>query len=294
MPSSSTATATAHSSLLSGSHQNDGGPDCCYEQQQQRHQGDLPHGDTPEVFRQEAERRETYTWRVTDFGTIGARSRDGSIHATDEVFNAASHLSATMLSVLGSVLLITESSAEAEPWKIVSFSLYGASLIFLFACSTLHHSIEGSPKVESFFRMMDYLAIYPLIAGTFTPLCLVFYHDSYIGWAFASVIWGIAIIGMVATATCFVQVRPMLPQTRRLIKLTVSLTFPRLFVSSIHPLLVVFCADSKVVKHDHVYYAWLDGSLYDLLVDRCYWLGWIWSLSSGGCLLHRRWLHLHF
>ena len=53
---------------------------------------------------------------------------------------------------------------------------------------------------------MDYLAIYPLIAGTFTPLCLVYYHDSSIGWAFCSVVWGIAIVGMIFTAMFFDQI----------------------------------------------------------------------------------------
>ena len=151
------------------------------------------------------------SWALTDFGRVGELSRDGSIHATDEVFNSASHLAATMLSILGTVLLISESSATQtlqdgtlvppDAWKIVSFSIYGASLIFLFACSTVHHAVVG--PWEDFFRMMDYLAIYPLIGGTFTPLCLVFYHHQVIGWAFLGTVWGIAILGMAATASCF-------------------------------------------------------------------------------------------
>lgn len=163
------------------------------------------------------------SWALTDFGQVGERSRDGSIHATDEVFNAASHLAATMLSILGTVLLISEASSTQvlddnddttippNAWKIVSFSIYGASLIFLFACSTVHHAVVG--PWEEFFRMMDYLAIYPLIGGTFTPLCLVFYHDTVIGWAFASTVWGIALLGMVATATCFHKIPKWLSMT---------------------------------------------------------------------------------
>jgi len=154
------------------------------------------------------------SWALTDFGQVGERSRDGSIHATDEVFNSASHLAGTMLSILGSVLLISESSStqilkngkEIPPdvWKIVSFSIYGASLIFLFACSTIHHAVSG--RMENFFRMMDYLAIYPLIGGTFTPLCLVFYHQNVIGWSFCCTVWGLAILGMIATASCFTKI----------------------------------------------------------------------------------------
>mmetsp|Transcript_21028 Transcript_21028/g.31904 ORF Transcript_21028/g.31904 Transcript_21028/m.31904 type:complete len:264 (+) Transcript_21028:55-846(+) len=140
-------------------------------------------------------------WTFADVGQVRELSRDGSPHATDEVFNSASHMAATMLSILGTALLISSSSAMGAPWKIVSFSLYGASLVFLFACSTMHHSISGSAELESFLKMLDYFAIYPLIAGTFTPLCIVPFHDSVIGWCFCSVVWFLAIIGMVSTWT---------------------------------------------------------------------------------------------
>jgi len=151
-------------------------------------------------------------WAITDLGQVGAEfSRDGSPHVTDEVFNAASHLAGAFLSVLGTVLLVTESSAQKDPWKIVSFSIYGASLIFLFGSSTLHHAITG--EWENFFRILDYLAIYPLIGGTFTPLCLVFYHDQPIGWAFSMTVWGIAITAMIGTATCFEKIPKWLSMT---------------------------------------------------------------------------------
>lgn len=157
-------------------------------------------------------RMEDGTWGFTDFGQVGELSRDGSPHVTDEVFNAASHLAATMLSILGTVLLVTEASNQKNPWKIVSFSIYGASLIFLFACSTLHHGVTGPPW-EGIFRVLDYLAIYPLIAGTFTPLCLVFYHDQTIGWAFCMTVWGIAILAMIATAVIFDKIPKWLSMT---------------------------------------------------------------------------------
>lgn len=151
-------------------------------------------------------------WRFTDFGNVGELSRDGSVHATDEVFNSASHLVAMLLSLLGSALLIVQSSSLGEPWKIVAFSIYGASLVFLFGASTLHHSLVG-PTIEPFFRMMDYLAIYPLIAGTFTPLCLVFFHHDTIGWTFFGTIWFLAICGMVMTARIFSKIPKWLSMT---------------------------------------------------------------------------------
>ena len=86
------------------------------------------------------------TWSFADTHKPRQVSRDGSPHATDEVFNSVSHLSAAMISLLGMVLLIAESGGNA--WKIVSFSIYGSSLIFLFVCSTLHHSINSTDEVS--------------------------------------------------------------------------------------------------------------------------------------------------
>jgi len=151
-------------------------------------------------------------WAITDLGQVGEFSRDGSAHATDEVFNSASHLAGTFLSVLGTVLLVVESSAQSDPWKIVSFSIYGAALIFLFGSSTLHHAVT-SAYWEGPLRVLDYLAIYPLIGGTFTPLCLVFYHDQAIGWAFCMTVWGIAVLAMLATACCFDKIPKWMSMT---------------------------------------------------------------------------------
>ena len=85
-------------------------------------------------------------WSFADTNKPRQLSRDKSIHATDEVFNSMSHMAAAMLSLLGTVLLIVQSSGNA--WKIVSFSIYGTSLIFLFVCSTLHHAINSTVEVS--------------------------------------------------------------------------------------------------------------------------------------------------
>lgn len=142
------------------------------------------------------------SWGIANVGNLPKVSRDGSVHVTDETFNAASHLCATLFSILGTVLLLTESSAQGNPWKIVSFSLYGTSLIFLFASSTLHHGITGK-EYEPCLRTMDYAAIFPLIAGTFTPLTLVFYHDNSVGWAFCMTVWGLSLLCMILVAVYF-------------------------------------------------------------------------------------------
>ncbi|KAL7487660.1 hypothetical protein ACHAW6_013234 [Cyclotella cf. meneghiniana] len=141
------------------------------------------------------------TWSFADSGKTRPLSRDLSPNSTDEVFNSVSHLSGAMLSLLGTTLLVSGASARGDVWKVVAFSIYGACLVGMFVCSVLHHSISSSQKVEAQLRMLDYLAIYPLIAGTFTPLCLVFLHDTVIGWSFFGVAWFFALMGMYLTAT---------------------------------------------------------------------------------------------
>ena len=118
-------------------------------------------------------------------------SKDGSIHVTDEKINTISHLAAAIFSILGAVLLIVQSSAKANPWAIVSFSIYGVSLVGVFFASALHHGVNSNEPIEAFLRQIDYIAIFPLIAGTFTPICLILYR-TIIGWSIFGVIWALA------------------------------------------------------------------------------------------------------
>ena len=108
-------------------------------------------------------------------------SRDGSVHVTDEKFNTASHLLGACLAVMGTALLVAQASAQGDPWKIVAFSIYGASLITLFVCSTLHHGLDRGERVNDILRTLDYTSVFLLIAGTVTPLVLVLFRDVY-GW----------------------------------------------------------------------------------------------------------------
>jgi len=70
------------------------------------------------------------------------RSRDGSVHVTDERFNTVSHIVGLCFALVGAGLLISQSSVEGDPWKIVGLSVYGTSLILLFATSVLHHGLD--------------------------------------------------------------------------------------------------------------------------------------------------------
>mmetsp|Transcript_124361 Transcript_124361/g.243878 ORF Transcript_124361/g.243878 Transcript_124361/m.243878 type:complete len:294 (+) Transcript_124361:97-978(+) len=142
----------------------------------------------------------------THFTQPGANQRpyshDHSPHVTDEVFNAASHLMGGMLSLLGSAALIASASAAANPWAIVAFSLYGFSLNFLFWGSFCHHAIRGSDRLMKTLRLLDYVAIYFLIPGTMSPVCLICLHSQWEGWVFFGTSWGLALLGVALQTMC--------------------------------------------------------------------------------------------
>lgn len=126
-------------------------------------------------------------------------SKDASIHVTDERFNTISHIVGAIFSLVGVSLLVVKSSILGKPWNIVSFSIYGASLILMFIASSLHHGIDSTKKIEKLFRQLDYFAIFPLIGGTYTPICLILLRD-WLGWTIFGVVWLLCAFGITIKA----------------------------------------------------------------------------------------------
>ena len=111
-----------------------------------------------------------------------------------ERFNSISHLVGAVLALAALVVLVVYASLQGDPWKIVSFSIYGASLFLLYTLSTLYHSLRG--RAKQIFRKLDHVAIYLLIAGSYTPFTLVTLRGVW-GWSLFGIIWGLAAIGIV-------------------------------------------------------------------------------------------------
>ncbi len=126
----------------------------------------------------------------------GPRSRDGSVHVTDERVNAMSHLVAACLALLGAALLVSQAVVQGDPWKIVGLSVYSLSLVSLFVFSTLHHALDRGPRFNEVMRTFDYIAVFLLIAGTITPLVLVLFRN-VVGGAVLGVVWAISVFGIV-------------------------------------------------------------------------------------------------
>ncbi len=110
-----------------------------------------------------------------------------------EKFNAWTHLVGAVLACIGAVWLLVLASLDGEPRKIVSVAIYGLTLILLYSISTLYHSLQGRAKVV--MRKLDHLSIYLLIAGSYTPFCLITLHGAW-GWWLFGIVWGLAVIGM--------------------------------------------------------------------------------------------------
>ena len=110
-----------------------------------------------------------------------------------ERFNGWTHLVGAVLASLGAIWLLVLAALDGELAKIVSAAIYGLSLILLYSISTLYHSLRGRAKVV--MRKLDHLSIYLLIAGSYTPFCLVTLAGPW-GWTLFGIVWGLAVIGM--------------------------------------------------------------------------------------------------
>lgn len=111
-----------------------------------------------------------------------------------EKFNSISHLVGAALAVAGLVVLVVAASKTGDPRRIVSYAVYGTSLVLLYLASTLYHSLKG--RAKNVFQKLDHVAIFLLIAGTYTPLALVSL-PGWVGWTLFGVNWGLAALGTV-------------------------------------------------------------------------------------------------
>jgi hemolysin III len=110
-----------------------------------------------------------------------------------EKFNAWTHLVGAVLASIGAVWLLVIASLTGDVWKIVSVAVYGVALVLLYSASTVYHSVRGRAKV--IMQKVDHFSIYLLIAGSYTPFCLVTLRGPW-GWTLFGIVWGLAVIGM--------------------------------------------------------------------------------------------------
>jgi len=111
-----------------------------------------------------------------------------------EPVNSLTHWVGAILAVIGLIALLVV--GWSTPANLISLVVYGVSLVFLFSASATYHMVQVKDKALEIFRKIDHSAIYVLIAGTYTPFC-VSALTGYWKWGMLTVIWSLAVIGIV-------------------------------------------------------------------------------------------------
>jgi hemolysin III len=121
-------------------------------------------------------------------------------HLPEEIISAVTHALGGYLGAAAVVLLVLFAvwSGSQISWKIVSCSIFGATIIVLYSASTLYHAVTNH-QIKEIFRAFDQMAVYALIAGTYTPFCLVTLRESNVvaAWGIFGVVWGMTIAGII-------------------------------------------------------------------------------------------------
>lgn len=119
----------------------------------------------------------------------------GSLTYKEEILNAITHGIGALLAIAGLVVLVVMSSIKGTPWHITGFAIFGSALVLLYTISALYHAFSGM-WLKSLFRKFDHMAIFILIAGTYTPFCLTVLNG-WVGWTLFGIVWTCAAAGIV-------------------------------------------------------------------------------------------------
>lgn len=125
----------------------------------------------------------------------------------EEIANCVTHGVGLALSVAGLVALVVVAWVYGGVWQIVSGSVYGVSLVTLYAASTFYHGTRRS-RAKRLLQVVDHCCIYLLIAGTYTPFTLVTLRGGW-GWTLFGLVWGLALAGIIFRVTFGNRYRPV-------------------------------------------------------------------------------------
>ena len=113
----------------------------------------------------------------------------------EEIANTVTHAIGLLLAIAGLSVLVVFAALRGSAWHVVSSSVYGATLVMLYAASTIYHFVRA-PRYKNKLRVLDHASIYLLIAGTYTPFMLVNLRGGW-GWSIFGVVWGLAVAGVI-------------------------------------------------------------------------------------------------
>lgn len=112
----------------------------------------------------------------------------------EERVNSAIHGLGLLLALAALPLLVVAAVRYGSVWHVVSFSIYGATLVLMYAASTIYHATRHVPRKE-WLQVVDHVSIFLLIAGTYTPFTFVTLRGGW-GWSLFGVVWGLAAVGI--------------------------------------------------------------------------------------------------
>lgn len=147
----------------------------------------------------------------------------------EELFNSITHGIGTLLSIAALVILVVIAVRRLDVIAVVSFAIYGASLLILYLSSTLYHSLTA-PRAKAVFRVLDHASINLLIAGSYTPITLLALTPGW-GWSLFGIVWGLALLGILLAVTG-------LEKTRR-ISMALYILMGWLVVVALRPMLAM-------------------------------------------------------
>ena len=112
-----------------------------------------------------------------------------------EPVNAISHGAGALGAVIALTLMVVFAAIRADLWHVISFTIFGSTLILMYMSSCIYHAVRVSEKALAVFRQVDHIMIFIVIAGSYTPLCLIPLRGPW-GWTLFGTVWGIAVAGI--------------------------------------------------------------------------------------------------
>lgn len=126
----------------------------------------------------------------------------------EEIANSITHGIGALLSIVAFVILIIVAGRHGDIWYLVSFSIYGSTLVLLYLSSTLYHSFTN-PRIKNLFARFDHVSIFLLIAGTYTPILLTSIRGVWV-WTLFGIIWSVALVGSIIRSIYLYRFRKLM------------------------------------------------------------------------------------
>ncbi|HDR05804.1 MAG TPA: hemolysin D [Candidatus Marinimicrobia bacterium] len=180
--------------------------------------------------------------------------RNTKLQKAERLADSITHGMGVLLSIAALVLLIVIASMRGNAWNVVSFTIFGSSLIILYLASTLFHSISH-PAINRILQRIDHSAIYILIAGSYTPFLLGPLRGAW-GWTIFGIIWGLAILGILYKTFYFHRFTKLSTLIYIVMGWLVVIIFRQLLVSLSTATLILLVSGGLSYTFGTIFYSW--------------------------------------